>query len=197
MIITSSSLMPSGYRVHNIEVWVPMGLITASHLLWPFALNPWFLSFSVSFLPYTSRLVADHSVLILVQQRIIGIMARTVQDYQLYHFTQHSHACIVQPQYAANTMPHSLPNSRHTHAGRHRAGKCTKKQVLWTIPLIQVHLGRRLARPLLAWLELFRPLEAFSSDYNASSGISPWEIAACTSSCRPYPSAVSDHQSAL
>ncbi|WVQ83999.1 hypothetical protein IAT38_006144 [Cryptococcus sp. DSM 104549] len=46
MIITSSSLMPSGYRVNNIEVYVPMGILTASHLLYPFALNPWFLSFS-------------------------------------------------------------------------------------------------------------------------------------------------------
>ncbi|WWC59194.1 uncharacterized protein I303_101743 [Kwoniella dejecticola CBS 10117] len=48
MVITSGSLMPAGYRIgsHNIEVFVPMGIITAAHLLYPFALNPWFLSFS-------------------------------------------------------------------------------------------------------------------------------------------------------
>ncbi|OCF41165.1 hypothetical protein I317_04995 [Kwoniella heveanensis CBS 569] len=46
MIITSSSLMPPGYRFLGVEVYVPMGIITGSHLLYPFALNPWFLSFS-------------------------------------------------------------------------------------------------------------------------------------------------------
>ncbi|WWC87221.1 uncharacterized protein L201_002109 [Kwoniella dendrophila CBS 6074] len=46
MIITNSSLVPYGYRVTSLEVFVPMGIITASHLLYPFALNPWFLSFS-------------------------------------------------------------------------------------------------------------------------------------------------------
>ncbi|WRT65030.1 uncharacterized protein IL334_001972 [Kwoniella shivajii] len=46
MVITSSNLLPAAYRVDNVEVFVPMGIITASHLLYPFALNPWFLSFS-------------------------------------------------------------------------------------------------------------------------------------------------------
>lgn len=48
MIITTSNLMPSGYKVGGVEVFVPMGLVTASHLLYPVALNPWFLAFSVS-----------------------------------------------------------------------------------------------------------------------------------------------------
>lgn len=49
MIITSSSLMmPSGYRVNNVEVYVPMGILTVSHLLYPFALNPWFCAFHSS-----------------------------------------------------------------------------------------------------------------------------------------------------
>jgi hypothetical protein len=55
MIITSSNLMPSGYRVNNVEVFVPMGILTGSHLLYPFALNPWFLSFSVSHCDGSSR----------------------------------------------------------------------------------------------------------------------------------------------
>ncbi|KAL7424393.1 hypothetical protein Q5752_000075 [Cryptotrichosporon argae] len=46
VIFTSSSLMPVQWRVHNIEVFVPMAITAGSHLLWPFALNPWFLSFS-------------------------------------------------------------------------------------------------------------------------------------------------------
>ena len=48
MIVSTSKFMPDAYRVANIEVTFPMGLIVAAHLLWPFALNPWFLSFSVS-----------------------------------------------------------------------------------------------------------------------------------------------------
>jgi len=48
MILTTSSLVPYGYRINNIEVIFPMGLVVATHLLWPFALNPWFISFSVS-----------------------------------------------------------------------------------------------------------------------------------------------------
>ena len=55
MIVTSNPIMPPGYRINNVEVFVPLGLITGSHLLWPFALNPWFLSFSVSsFTPFST-----------------------------------------------------------------------------------------------------------------------------------------------
>jgi hypothetical protein len=48
MIAASLSVFPEGYRIISIEVIVPMAVVAASHLLWPFALNPWFLSFSVS-----------------------------------------------------------------------------------------------------------------------------------------------------
>jgi hypothetical protein len=48
MIAASLSVFPDGYRIISIEVIVPMAVVAASHLLWPFALNPWFLSFSVS-----------------------------------------------------------------------------------------------------------------------------------------------------
>jgi hypothetical protein len=40
--------IPPGYRIWSIEVIVPLSIIAGSHLLYPFALNPWFLSFSVS-----------------------------------------------------------------------------------------------------------------------------------------------------
>ena len=40
--------IPSGYRITNIEVIVPLSILGGAHLLYPFALNPWFLSFSVS-----------------------------------------------------------------------------------------------------------------------------------------------------
>ena len=49
MLVSTSQFMPVDYRVANIEVTFPMGLLVAAHLLWPFALNPWFLSFSVSY----------------------------------------------------------------------------------------------------------------------------------------------------
>ncbi|OCF59087.1 hypothetical protein L486_03586 [Kwoniella mangroviensis CBS 10435] len=65
MIITSSSLMPAGYRVSSIEVYVPMGIITASHLLYPFALNPWFLSFSIAFILYPLDLEMSFVLLLI------------------------------------------------------------------------------------------------------------------------------------
>ncbi|EIW68701.1 hypothetical protein TREMEDRAFT_11927, partial [Tremella mesenterica DSM 1558] len=46
VIITSTSVVPPGYRVGSLEVWIPISLIAGSHILWPFVLNPWFLSFS-------------------------------------------------------------------------------------------------------------------------------------------------------
>ena len=48
MIIASTSLLPTWLRITNIEATLPLGLMAATHLLWPFALNPWFISFSVS-----------------------------------------------------------------------------------------------------------------------------------------------------
>jgi hypothetical protein len=48
MIATSLDSFPSGYRITSIEVILPLSIVAGSHLLWPFALNPWFLSFSVS-----------------------------------------------------------------------------------------------------------------------------------------------------
>lgn len=61
MFVTSSKFVPDGFRVKNVEVTFPMGLVTASHILWPFALNPWFLSFSVSKDPHAplTRAVLD------------------------------------------------------------------------------------------------------------------------------------------
>lgn len=63
MIATSLSSFPDGYRIISIEVIVPMAVVAASHLLWPFALNPWFLSFSVSHLGSNQQPSADISVL--------------------------------------------------------------------------------------------------------------------------------------
>ena len=50
MIATCLPVFPEQYRVDSIEAIVPMAVVAGSHLLWPFALNPWFLSFSVSHL---------------------------------------------------------------------------------------------------------------------------------------------------
>lgn len=46
MIVLSQGFVPMAWRITNPEVFIPMSLIAGSHLLWPFALNPWFLSFS-------------------------------------------------------------------------------------------------------------------------------------------------------
>ncbi|KAJ9116614.1 hypothetical protein QFC20_000547 [Naganishia adeliensis] len=46
MIITTSSIMPADWRVTSIEAIVPMALMTAGHILYPIALNPWLMHFS-------------------------------------------------------------------------------------------------------------------------------------------------------
>ena len=56
MGICASSIVPSGLRVTSMEVLVPGGMIAATHLLWPFVLNPWFISFSVSLRPVVTIL---------------------------------------------------------------------------------------------------------------------------------------------
>jgi hypothetical protein len=56
MIVFSTSLIPDGYKIVSIEVIVPLAVVAASHLLWPFALNPWFLSFSVSLTVFVSEI---------------------------------------------------------------------------------------------------------------------------------------------
>ena len=48
MGLTASNLLPAAWRVRDITVQFPLGMIIATHMLWPFALNPWFISFSVS-----------------------------------------------------------------------------------------------------------------------------------------------------
>lgn len=58
MIATTLPVFPESYRVTSIEVIVPLSVVAGSHLLWPFALNPWFLSFSVS-QSRESRLLSD------------------------------------------------------------------------------------------------------------------------------------------
>lgn len=54
MIATSLPAFPVGYRITSIEVIVPLSVVAGSHLLWPFALNPWFLSFSVGAMEHRS-----------------------------------------------------------------------------------------------------------------------------------------------
>lgn len=54
-IIGGTSLIPAGYRMSGIEIWVPLGLVGGSHLLYPLALNPYFLSFSVSVMVLEGR----------------------------------------------------------------------------------------------------------------------------------------------
>jgi hypothetical protein len=44
--MATGTFIPAGWKITSIEVIVPLSLIGACHILYPFALNPWFLSFS-------------------------------------------------------------------------------------------------------------------------------------------------------
>ncbi|KAJ9105391.1 hypothetical protein QFC21_001761 [Naganishia friedmannii] len=46
MIVTTSSVVPDGWRVVDLEAVIPLALVSASHILYPIALNPWFMHFS-------------------------------------------------------------------------------------------------------------------------------------------------------
>jgi hypothetical protein len=48
MIITTTSIMPVEYRVNSITTLIPMSLIFGCHFIWPFVLDPYLTTFSVS-----------------------------------------------------------------------------------------------------------------------------------------------------
>jgi hypothetical protein len=48
MIISTTSLIPHTHRVENIEALVPLAITYICHLIWPFVLDPYFTTFTVS-----------------------------------------------------------------------------------------------------------------------------------------------------
>lgn len=48
MIISTTSIIPHSYRVYSSEAIVPMAVTFGSHLIWPFVLDPYFTTFTVS-----------------------------------------------------------------------------------------------------------------------------------------------------
>lgn len=48
MIISTTSIIPYSYRVDNIEALVPLSITYICHLIWPFVLDPYFTTFTVS-----------------------------------------------------------------------------------------------------------------------------------------------------
>lgn len=48
MIIACTALIPIEHRVMNIEAIVPLSITYISHLIWPFVLDPYFTTFTVS-----------------------------------------------------------------------------------------------------------------------------------------------------
>jgi hypothetical protein len=48
MVITTTSIMPPEYRVNDVTVLIPMILIFGCHLIWPFVLDPYLSTFTVS-----------------------------------------------------------------------------------------------------------------------------------------------------
>jgi hypothetical protein len=65
-VILSSSLVPEAYKIADVTVFVPIGMMIASHILWPFALNPWFLSFSVSSISRGNGFPADEAIVLVL-----------------------------------------------------------------------------------------------------------------------------------
>lgn len=48
MIIATTSLIPHTYRVYSSEAIVPLAITYTCHLIWPFVLDPYFTTFTVS-----------------------------------------------------------------------------------------------------------------------------------------------------
>lgn len=48
MIVSTTSVMPHTYRVYSSEAIVPLAITYACHLIWPFVLDPYFTTFTVS-----------------------------------------------------------------------------------------------------------------------------------------------------
>ena len=48
MVLTTTSIMPVEYRVNDLTVLIPMILIFGCHLIWPFVLDPYLSTFTVS-----------------------------------------------------------------------------------------------------------------------------------------------------
>ena len=46
MIVSTTKVIPMAYRVSNLEAIIPLSLAYSAHLLWPFALDPYFTTFS-------------------------------------------------------------------------------------------------------------------------------------------------------
>jgi translation initiation factor 3 subunit B len=95
MIATSLKSFPAGYQITSIEVIVPMAVVAASHLLWPFALNPWFLSFSVSIARYSLKQEshADDAVLIPAPLSLVETFIVDVPEYAI-DVTQNCHIAL-------------------------------------------------------------------------------------------------------
>ena len=48
MIISTTSIVPYSHRVVNIEALVPLAITYVCHLIWPFVLDPYITTFTVS-----------------------------------------------------------------------------------------------------------------------------------------------------
>jgi hypothetical protein len=50
MTIATTSLLPHTFRVYSSEALVPVAITYTCHLIWPFVLDPYFTTFTVSHL---------------------------------------------------------------------------------------------------------------------------------------------------
>lgn len=48
IVVSTTSIVPIQYRVKNVTSIAPLAIVYAGHLLWPFVLDPYLLTFSVS-----------------------------------------------------------------------------------------------------------------------------------------------------
>ena len=107
MIVGSTSLIPAGFRINNLEVTVPLGIISACHLLWPFALNPWFISFSVSLAVNTRNELTSSSRHIVVSPRF-GLLGRTLDKTYIHAQCTYSYGrlCVLGDLFGNATLLH-------------------------------------------------------------------------------------------
>jgi hypothetical protein len=48
VIVATTSVVPHTYRVYSIEALIPVLITYVCHLIWPFVLDPYFTTFTVS-----------------------------------------------------------------------------------------------------------------------------------------------------
>jgi hypothetical protein len=70
MIISTTAVTPTGYRVTQMDVIVPLAVTYGSHLIWPFALDTDITTFTARLPQPCAELKADRSLVLDVDRQL-------------------------------------------------------------------------------------------------------------------------------